>query len=93
MLANYTGAHGYDPAAALQALNVPALWVYGGMDRSNPTFYDIAQLEKIKQERNKDFTVLLFSNMNHDLIDVNTGQFDPEFFPKISVWAKSKLGK
>ncbi|MGH7602162.1 MAG: alpha/beta hydrolase family protein, partial [bacterium] len=52
MLANYTGMHGYDPSAALQALNVPALWIYGGMDRSNPTFYDIAQLEKIKQERN-----------------------------------------
>ena len=93
MLANYTGAPGYDPAAALQALNVPALWLYGGMDRSNPTFYDIAQLEKIKQERNKDLTILLFANMNHDLIDVNTGQFDPEFFPKIIAWSKSKLGK
>lgn len=93
MLANYAGAPGYDPAAALQALNVPALWLYGGMDRSNPTFYDIAQLEKIKQERNKDITILLFANMNHDLIDVNTGQFDPEFFPKIIAWSKSKLGK
>lgn len=93
MLANYTGAHGYDPAAALQALNVPALWIYGGMDRSNPTFYNIALLEKIKQERNKDFTIFLFPNMNHDLIDVTTGQFDPEFFPKISVWSRSKLGK
>jgi len=93
MLANYTGTHGYDPAAALQALNVPALWVYGGMDRSNPTFYDIAQLEKIKQERNKDITIFLFPNMNHDLIDVNTGQFDSEFFPKIIAWSKSKLGK
>ncbi len=93
MLANYTGAHGYDPAAALQALNVPALWVYGGMDRSNPTFNDIAQLEKIKQERNKDFTVLLFPNMNHDLIDVTTGQFDPQFFPKIFAWGQSKLSR
>jgi pimeloyl-ACP methyl ester carboxylesterase len=93
MLANYTGAHGYDPTAALQALNVPALWVYGGMDRSNPTFYDIAQLEKIKQERNKDITILLFPNTNHDLIDVTTGQFDPELFPKIFAWGQSKLGK
>lgn len=93
MLANYAGAHGYDPATALQALNVPALWLYGGMDRSNPTFHDIAQLEKIKQERNKDITILLFANMNHDLIDVNSGQFDPEFFPKIITWSKSKLGK
>lgn len=93
MLANYTGAHGYDPTTALQALKVPALWVYGGMDRSNPTFNDIAQFEKIKQERNKDFTVLLFPNMNHDLIDVTTGQFDPQFFPKIFEWGRSKLGR
>lgn len=91
MLANYTGALGYDPAAALQSLNVPALWVYGGMDRSNPTFYSIALLEKIKQERNKGFTILLFPNMNHDLIDVTTGQFDPEFFPKIFAWGRSRL--
>jgi pimeloyl-ACP methyl ester carboxylesterase len=93
MLASYTGAHGYDPAAALQALNMPALWVYGGMDRSNPTFYDIALLEKIKQERNKDFTILLFPNMNHDLIDVTTGQFDPEFFPKIFEWGRNRLSR
>jgi len=48
---------------------------------------------KIKQERNKDITIFLFPNMNHDLADVTTGQFDPEFFPKIIVWSKSKLGK
>ncbi len=93
MLANYTGAPGYDPATALQALKVPALWLYGGMDRSNPTFYDIAQLEKIKQERNKDITILLFPNTNHDLLDVTTGQFDPELFPKIFAWGQSKLGR
>ena len=72
---------------------MPALWVYGGMDRSNPTFADIAALEKIKQDRNKDFTILLFPNMNHDLIDVTTGQFDPQFFPKIFEWGRSKLNK
>lgn len=93
MLANYTGAPGYDPAAALQALQVPSLWVYGGMDRSNPTFHDIAQLEKIKQERSKDVTILLFPNTNHDLIDVTTGQFDSELFPKIFAWGRTKLGK
>ena len=92
MLASYTGPHGYDPTAALQALNVPALWVYGGMDRSNPTYYDIAQLEKIKQERSKDITIFLFPNMDHDLIDVTTGQFDPELFPKVIAWASSRLG-
>ena len=93
LLASYAGAHGYDPAAALQALNVPALWIYGGMDRSNPTFYDIPQLEKVKQERNKDITIFLFPNMNHDMVDVTTGQFDPELFPKIIAWAKNKLGE
>lgn len=93
MLANYTGAPGYDPTTALQTLKVPALWVYGGMDRSNPTFYDITQLEKIKQERSKDFTILLFPNTNHDLLDVSTGQFDPELFPKILTWGRGKLSK
>jgi pimeloyl-ACP methyl ester carboxylesterase len=92
MLANYTGPHGYDPAPTLEALNVPALWVYGGMDRSNPTFYDIAALERIKRERNKDITILFFPHTNHDLLDVRTGMFDPELFPKIFEWGSRRLG-
>jgi hypothetical protein len=91
MLAAYTGPPGYDPKPALQSLSVPALFVYGGMDRSNPTFHDIPQVEAIKSERGKDFTVLLFPNTNHDLFDVTTGSFDPQLFPSIIAWARTKL--
>ncbi|MBL8115775.1 MAG: hypothetical protein JNK60_23065, partial [Acidobacteria bacterium] len=63
----------------------------GGMDRSNPTYHDIPQVEAIKSERGKDFTVLLFPNMNHDLLDVTTGRFDPQLFPRIIDWARTKL--
>jgi len=73
MLANYTGIQGYDPVPTLEMLTVPALWIYGGVDRSNPTFYDIATIETIRMEQNKNFTIQLFSHSNHDLIDVRTG--------------------
>lgn len=93
MLENYSGPLGYDPRSTLEALSVPTLWIYGGMDRSNPTFYDIDVLEKIKQERNKDFTISLFPFSNHELIDVRTGQFDPELFSKMIEWGNEQLGR
>lgn len=93
MLENYSGPLGYDPRSTLEGLSVPALWIYGGMDRSNPTFYDIDILEKIKQERNKDFTISLFPFSNHDLIDVRTGEFDPELFSKMIEWVNEQLNR
>ncbi len=92
MLAGYTGPTGYDPDAALRALGVPALFVYGGMDRNNPTFADIPRVDKIKAELGKDFTTFLFPNTNHDLIDVTTGTFDPQLFPKIVEWSRARIG-
>jgi pimeloyl-ACP methyl ester carboxylesterase len=91
MLADYTGPAGYDPEATLGELEVPALFIYGGMDRSNPTYHDIANLERIRAESGRDFTILLFPDADHELVDAATGTFDPELFPMTFAWAQLRL--
>ena len=86
MLPNFSSVHGFDPLPSLKALNVPGLWIYGGEDRSNPTQADIAVLEKLIVDFEKNFTVLLFPFGNHDLIDVRTNELDPELIPSILNW-------
>lgn len=90
-LNGFSGPFGYDPVAALRAMTVPALWIFGGLDRSNPTFYDIAQIERVRQENGRDFTIELFPTMNHDLVDANTGTFPSTLFSTVFNWARSRL--
>lgn len=46
-LDNYDGPHGYDPVPILASLRVPIVWVYGGRDRSQPTFRSTANLDRL----------------------------------------------
>ncbi len=73
-LASFEGVHGYDPVPTLESLDVPALWIYGARDLSNPTANDVQILERIRTELGKDFTIEVFENANHGLTDVDTGR-------------------
>jgi dienelactone hydrolase len=72
-LANYTGGGGYDPRNALEALEVPGLWILGGRDASIPVRETAAILEEIKIEFDKDFTIEIYPNANHGMFDAETG--------------------
>jgi len=86
MLPDFTGVHGFDPLPSLKALTIPGLWIYGGQDRSNPTKADIAILETLIADLGKDFTILLFPPSNHELIDVQTNELDPQLVPSLLNW-------
>lgn len=73
-LANFDGDHGYDPVQDLESLTIPALWIYGARDLSNPTVNDVEILERIKTDLDKDFTIHIFDRADHALNDVNSGQ-------------------
>ena len=73
-LASFDGTHGYDPVPDLESVAVPALWIYGARDLSNPTTNDVEILNRIRTELGKDFTIHVFDNADHNLIDVTTGQ-------------------
>jgi len=72
-LASFGGTRGYDPEPDLESLTVPALWIFGGRDLSNPTANDVAILNRIQTQLGKDFTIHIFANADHNLIDVTTG--------------------
>lgn len=46
-LSEYDGPHGYDPMPVLSELQVPSLWLLGGLDESTPTSLTVANLEKL----------------------------------------------
>ena len=89
----FAGPFGYDPRPTLAAVNVPILWLFGGLDRSNPSLYDIAQVERIKQLNGKDFTVELFPRMNHEMIDVDTNQIPADLMPKVATFVAARFGQ
>ena len=91
MLPDFSGVHGFDPLPHLEALTVPGLWIYGSMDRSNPTQADIAVLVKLIADLGKDFTILVFPFSNHDLIDVRTNELDPELIPSLLEWVLTHI--
>jgi dienelactone hydrolase len=73
----FDGTAGFDPAASIAAMQVPALWVLGGKDASIPTRETAAILEQIKAEGNKDFTIFIYPLGTHSLANVETGEQIP----------------
>ena len=69
------GPSGFDPVDYLEPLTIPVLWLYGGRDRSIPTYASIAILEQLEKP---NFTIELFPTGNHGLFDAQTG-WDDEF--------------
>ncbi len=64
----------------------PALWVYGGEDRSNPTANDVGILERIRAETGNDFTIHVFERATHGMRDFETGDQIPSVPECILPW-------
>jgi len=82
-LYTYEGPLGFDPRTIVNSMSIPVGWVFGGQDRSHPSFYDIDVLEQLDKD---NFSIYLFENSTHEMVDVNTGEFDPNLFPTILAW-------
>ncbi len=76
---NFSGRHGYDPVDAISSLSIPAFWVFGELDESIPTALTVGILEGIKMQQNKNFTIQVKPNGNHNIINVMTGEKIPVF--------------
>ena len=64
-----------DPSFApfIESMHGPGLWLYGARDRSNPSKLCIELLERIREDAGKDFTMHLFPNGNHGLMEARYG--------------------
>ena len=65
----------FDPLPYLEPLTIPVLWLYGGLDKSIPSYASVAILEQLNKP---NFTVHLFPNGNHGLLEAQTG-YDEEY--------------
>ena len=59
--------YGYDPNPVLESINVRALWLFGDRDDSIPINLSVRNLEKIKSDFKKDYTIKVFENRDHSL--------------------------
>ena len=87
--AAFQGPHGYDPGPALRALRIPSLWLLGERDRSVPTAASLKNLEPLAREQPGLFTVRVFPNHDHNLIDVASGSW-VDAFRLILDWLREK---
>jgi hypothetical protein len=67
------GPSGFDPLPSIRALRIPALWLYGGVDKVVPTTLCLERLGPIAREPGRDFTFAVFPGGDHGLVQTATG--------------------
>jgi hypothetical protein len=93
------GPGGVDPIPWIRALRIPALWVYGGLDRSIPSNLSARRIAPVAAETGRDFEVRTFANANHALVETQTGltaemlgsdRFAPGMFQAVRDWLAAR---
>jgi pimeloyl-ACP methyl ester carboxylesterase len=73
----------YDPVPALQALRVPALFLFGDQDQLIPVEKSVEVIRRVlTQSGHRDFTIRVFPNLDHGMhLTTNgvEGTIDPEY--------------
>jgi uncharacterized protein len=80
---------GFDPKPYLEKLSVPALWLFGGADRNVPPVQSVAALQSIKQERGKDWTIVVYPGAGHGLFD--SPATDARAAPRAEEWVRQHV--
>jgi pimeloyl-ACP methyl ester carboxylesterase len=78
------GPSGFDPAPYLTRLKSPGLWLFGERDLSQPTARSVAVLEHLKRTRARRFTMRVFPQAGHGLLDLPPS--DPRALPALVGW-------
>ena len=91
MARDYTGPHGFDPLPSLQEFNVPSLWLLGAQDSSIPVPLTVEILDSLIADYGKDFSYIVYPNMNHGWRDANTDQIYPVLYDALK-WLGESFG-
>jgi pimeloyl-ACP methyl ester carboxylesterase len=83
------GPSGFDPAPFLRQMTTPGLWLYGGEDKSQPSKESAAVLRNLQKAEGKDFTVVVFPDAGHGLLDVPPT--DPRALPTLVRWIRGRV--
>ena len=94
------GPGGVDPIPWIRSLRIPVLWLYGGLDRHIPTRLSVRRLDPLRAEAGRDFTVAVFPNANHALVETQTGltaemlrsdRLAPGLFATVRAWLRARV--
>jgi len=77
---------GFDPVPLLRQIAVPAIWLYGGQDHSQPTNRSAATLRRLRASEGKDFTIVVYPHADHGLLD--TPPTDARAMPAVLAWLR-----
>jgi dienelactone hydrolase len=93
------GPSGFDPLPSIRALRIPALWLFGGVDKVVPTRLCIERLDPVAREPGRDFTYAVFPGGGHGLIQTANGllteqdrsdRFVPGLHTTIADWLRAR---
>jgi hypothetical protein len=81
----------YDPVPALQALRVPALFLFGADDRLIPVEKSATIIRDIlTRSGHSDFTIQVFDHDDHGMYDA-TGTRDPRYLDAMQRWLVGRV--
>jgi len=87
----------YDPVAALRALRVPALFLFGDRDQLIPVQESVAVLQRVLGENaHHDFTIREFTNDDHEMrleVGETRGEIDPDYLSTMREWLATHVLK
>lgn len=93
------GPSGVDPMPAIRAMRIPAIWLFGGKDRTVPSRLCVERLDPVAREPGRDFSYRVFPGGTHGLILTENGlqaeaarssRFVEGLYPTISGWLAAR---
>ncbi len=81
-LTSYEGALGFDSRPIFESMNIPVLFILGGLDRSHPTLWEVEYIQSLEKE---NFEIHFYPTLNHDL-EESTGQLGGQIIPDFLNW-------
>lgn len=67
------GPSGVDPMPSIRSLKVPALWLFGGKDRTVPSRLCVERLDPVTREPGRDLSYRVFPGGTHGLVLTQNG--------------------
>jgi hypothetical protein len=93
----FTQEMNYDPVAALRALRVPALFLFGNRDQLIPVQESVRVLQRVLgEDAHHDFTIREFTNDDHEMrvgVGETRGEIDPDYLSTMREWLATHVLK
>ncbi len=91
---------GFDPIPVIAELTQPALWLWGGVDKSIPVTFSAENLQALIDSGKSNFSYQIFPNADHGLGVSSNGLFDeipysPRvlFYSALTEWLETNMSK